>query len=59
MIDAKTIDCHYCEYAMCYDDKSECDCYCEDNCYFDHHIKDSKEALNCTMFEYCDIFPKT
>ena len=44
---------------MCYDNKSECDCYCEDNCYFDHHIKDSKEALNCTMFEYCDIFPKT
>ena len=59
MNDNKIIDCHYCEYAMCYDNKSECDCYCEDNCYFDHHIKDSKEALNCSMFEYCDIFPKT
>lgn len=54
------IDCHYCEYAMCIDEKSSVDCYCDDNCYFDHHITDSKkEAENCNLFEYCGVFPKT
>lgn len=53
------IDCHYCEYAMCQDEKSSVDCYVEDNCYFSHHVKDSKkEAENCLDFEFCDSFPK-
>lgn len=54
------IDCHYCEYASCDSPDGEfCDCYVEDNSYFDHHVKDSKkEAEECPFFEYCDIFPK-
>lgn len=53
------IDCHYCEYASCLDSKDKCDCYVDDNCYFDHHVVDSKkEAENCSWFEFCDIFPK-
>lgn len=55
----KVIDCHYCNYACCESAKSPCDCYVEDNCYFDHHVKDSKvEAENCQWFEFCDVFPK-
>ena len=54
------VDCYYCEYGCC---DSPCDehidCYCDDNSYFDHHVKDSKEeAENCNMFEFCDYFPK-
>ena len=53
------IDCHYCEYGSCLDEKSSVDCYVEDFTYFDHHVKDSKkEAENCGWFEFCDIFPK-
>ncbi|MCM1223439.1 MAG: hypothetical protein NC548_54220 [Lachnospiraceae bacterium] len=53
------IDCHYCEYSMCQDEKSSADCYAEDNCYFSHHVEDSKkEAENCPDFEFCDILPK-
>ena len=53
------VDCHYCEYVMCQDKDSLCDCYVEDYAYFDHHVKDSKiEAENCSWFEFCDIFPK-
>lgn len=53
------VDCHYCEYAICMDKNSNCDCYAEDDCYFDHHVKNSKEeAENCNMFKFCDIFPK-
>ena len=33
----KTVDCHYCEYAMCSDANSEVDCYVDDFAYFDHH----------------------
>lgn len=51
-------DCHYCEYVMCEDKNSTVDCYVEDNCYFDHHVKDGKEAEQCEWFKYCDIFPK-
>lgn len=54
----KKRDCHYCEYAMCKDAQSPVDCYCDDNVYFDHHVKDSTEAENCEMFEFCDVFPK-
>lgn len=54
----KIIDCHYCEYALCSSPTSYVDCYCEDNCYFDHKVIDSNEAKDCWMFEYCDIFPK-
>ncbi len=54
------IDCHYCEYAMCQNKDDLCDCYVEDNGYFDHHIENSKvEAENCNWFKFCDIFPKT
>lgn len=52
------VDCHYCEYAMCMDEDSGVDCYVADNCYFDHHVIDSKEAKECACFEYCDVFPK-
>lgn len=55
----KKIDCHYCEYAMCESPKSYVDCYVDDFSYFDHHVVDSKEAINCAFFTYCDIFPKT
>lgn len=51
-------DCHYCEFAICTDNKSDVDCYAEDNCYFDHHVTDSSEAEQCSWFEYCDVFPK-
>lgn len=51
-------DCHYCEYALCEDDKSDADCYVEDYSYFDHHVVDSSEAKECEWFEYCDRFPK-
>jgi len=51
-------DCHYCEFAMCQDDKSDVDCYVEDFAYFDHHVEDSTEAIDCEWFEYCDVFPK-
>lgn len=51
-------DCHYCEFAMCSDDKSYVDCYAEDDAYFDHHVKDSSEAEQCSQFQYCDDFPK-
>lgn len=54
------IDCHYCEYAVCDDDKSLVDCYSDDNGYFDHSVKNSrKEAEECNMFEFCSVFPKT
>ena len=53
------IDCHYCEYACCNDEKSSVDCYVEDFCYFDHCVIDSKkEAEECPFFEFCNIFPK-
>lgn len=52
-------DCHYCEFAMCKDDKSDVDCYAEDDSYFDHHVIDSSEAERCSQFAYCDVFPKT
>jgi len=52
------VDCHYCEYAMCMDEDSGVDCYVDDNCYFDHHVIDSKGAKECACFEYCDVFPK-
>lgn len=55
----ENIDCHYCEYAMTNSPSDSVDCYVEDFAYFDHHIKDSKEAENCDCFEYSDIFPKT
>jgi len=55
----RNVDCHYCEYAMCLDDKSPVDCYSDDNCYFDHKVIDSKEAEVCYMFRYNDIFPKS
>ena len=48
-------DCHYCEYAVCDDANSDVDCYN----YFQHHVRDSKEAEQCDDFEYCDVFPKT
>ena len=51
-------DCHYCEFAMCENETSYVDCYVEDNAYFDHHVTDSSEAEQCSMFEYCDVFPK-
>lgn len=51
-------DCHYCEFAMCKDDKSDVDCYAEDDAYFDHHVTDSSEAEQCSQFAYCDVFPK-
>ena len=52
-------DCHYCEYTVCENEKSQCDCYSEDLTYFDHIVKDSKnEAKDCKLFKYCDIFPK-
>lgn len=54
------VDCRYCEYAVC--DKptdSECDCFVEDGCYFDHHVeKPEEEAKQCKHFLYCDVFPK-
>jgi hypothetical protein len=53
------VDCHYCEYAMCLDENSSVDCYADDNCYFDHHVTDSKEAESCSCFEYCEVFSKT
>ena len=53
------VDCHYCNYAVCHDENSEVDCYVEDFCYFDHHVKDSKkEAEACNDFIFCDSFPK-
>lgn len=51
-------DCHYCEYAFCKDETSDVDCYVDDYAYFDHKVTDSKEAMECDMFRYCDIFPK-
>ena len=56
---SKIRDCHYCEYASCNDADSDVDCYVEDDNYFDHHVKDGKEAEQCDDFEYCDVFPKT
>ena len=54
------IDCHYCEWAMCQDKDSECDCYVEDFGYFSHHVEDEqKEAESCLWFKFCGIFPKT
>ena len=53
------VDCHYCEYGCCSDEKSNVDCYVEDFLYFDHHVVDSKrEAEKCEWFEYCDVFPR-
>lgn len=53
------IDCHYCEYAICQDPDGACDCYVDDECYFDHHVEDSKaEAESCNNFRFCNIFPK-
>lgn len=53
------IDCHYCEYACCENSNSWCDCYCDDGNYFNHEVKDSKkEAEECGLFVYSDIFPK-
>jgi len=52
-------DCHYCEYAVCNDANSEVDCYVEDGNYFQHHVREGKEAEQCYDFEYCDVFPKT
>lgn len=57
-MDENKRDCHYCEFASCADDKSDVDCYVEDNAYFDHHVVDSSEAEQCSWFEYCDSFPK-
>lgn len=55
----KIVDCHYCEYAVCDNAKSDCDCYVDDFSHFDHKVKDSKrEAIECNSFSYCDIFPK-
>ena len=51
-------DCHYCEHACCQSEEDWCDCYVEDNGYFDHHVEDSSEAENCPWFEFSDIFPK-
>lgn len=51
-------DCHYCQYAACEDADLEVDCYVEDGGYFDHHVKDSNEAKNCSDFWFCDYFPK-
>lgn len=51
-------DCHFCENASCLDENSAVDCYADFG-YFDHHVEDSREAENCSLFEYCDIFPKT
>ena len=52
-------DCHYCKYAVCDNEQSQCDCYSEDLTYFDHVVKDGKyEAENCGLFKYCDVFPK-
>lgn len=57
---AGTVDCHYCEWAMCQDKNSECDCYVEDFGYFSHRVEDSKkEAENCSWFKFCGVFPKT
>ena len=51
-------DCHYCEYASCESAESDVVCYAEDGAYFDHRVKDSKEAKECEMFSYSDGFPK-
>ena len=51
-------DCHYCEYAVCESKDSYVNCYAEDGTYYDHHVKDSKEAEQCEMFDYNDTFPK-
>ena len=53
------VDCHYCEEALCSSpDDDWCDCY-GDFGWFDHKVIDSKkEAENCSLFKYCDIFPK-
>lgn len=52
-------DCRYCQYAMCASPTDEhVDCYCEDGCYFSHHVTDVSEAAECPMFEYSDSFPK-
>lgn len=54
----RIIDCHYCEYASCESSSSHCSCY-SDFGYFDHEVKDSKkEAEKCSLFKFCDIFPK-
>lgn len=53
------VDCHYCKYASCEDEKGSVSCYADNYCYFDHYINDSKEeAKNCNMFTFCDVFPK-
>ncbi len=55
--ESEIVDCHYCEYAMCHDENSKVDCYVDDFAYFDHHVKDSSEAKDCSWL-FCDIFPK-
>ena len=58
-MEKEIIDCHYCVYASCEDATGWCDCYVEDNCYFDHEVKNSKkEAEECIWFEFCDYFPR-
>ena len=54
------IDCHYCRYACCGSPEEEdIRCCCDDGCYFDHYVKDSKkEAEECSLFEFDDYFPK-
>lgn len=51
----KIIDCHYCKYASCEDEKGSVSCYADSY----YCINDSKEeAENCNMFTFCDVFPK-
>lgn len=51
-------DCHYCGWAFCESKDSDVNCYAEDDTYYDNHVKDSKEAEQCEMFDYNDTFPK-
>lgn len=49
------VDCHYCKYANCEDEKGSVSCYADSY----YCVNDSKEeAKNCNMFTFCDVFPK-
>ena len=52
MNEIKERDCCNCEFAKCYskNKKPKIDCYKNDLALFDHHIINSKEAINCDTF---------
>jgi len=55
-VKTEIIDCHYCEYAWCSDEKSPLIRCCVED---DFEVKDSiKEAGRCSLFKFCDYFPK-